>query len=177
FDLHGGGDDLVFPHHENERAQAEGAGHRFARHWIHSAMVQVGGEKMSKSSGNFTTLAEALDAHGPRAFRMAVLQTHYRRAMELGDTELAAAARTIDRLDALFRRAAVAGVGWTGAPPDGATVDRFRSEMDDDFATPTALAAVFDAVGSANAAIDGGALDRAASLVATVAELIGVLGL
>jgi cysteinyl-tRNA synthetase len=177
FDLHGGGDDLVFPHHENERAQAEGAGHRFARHWIHSAMVQVGGEKMSKSLGNFTTLGEALDAHGPRAFRMAVLQTHYRRAMELGDRELSAAAGAVDRLDALFRRAVAAGVDPTGAPLDDATVDRFRSAMDDDFATHAAVAAIFDAVTAANAAIDEGDDARAASLAFTVAELAGVLGI
>ena len=61
FDLHGGGDDLVFPHHENERAQAEGAGHPFARHWVHAGMVTSGGEKMAKSVGNFTTIADALD--------------------------------------------------------------------------------------------------------------------
>ena len=79
FDLHGGGDDLVFPHHENERAQAEGAGHPFARYWIHNGMVMVGSEKMAKSLGNFTTLADALDAYGPRAIRLAVLQTHYRK--------------------------------------------------------------------------------------------------
>ena len=176
FDLHGGGDDLVFPHHENERAQAEGAGYRFARHWIHSAMVQVGGEKMSKSLGNFTTLGEALDAHGPRAFRMAVLQTHYRRAMELGVAELAAAASAVDRLDALFRRAAVAGVDPTGAPLDAATVERFRTAMDDDFATHAAVAAIFDAVNATNAAIDDGEHERAASLLATVAELADVLG-
>jgi cysteinyl-tRNA synthetase len=177
FDLHGGGDDLVFPHHENERAQAEGAGHRFARHWIHSAMVQVGGEKMSKSLGNFTTLAEALDAYGPRAFRMAVLQTHYRRAMELGDRELSAAAAAVDRLDALFRRAAVAGIDPTGAPLDDASVERFRAAMDDDFGTPAAVAAVFDVVSAANGAIDDGDRERAASMLATVAELAGVLGI
>src|SRR5262249_14786880 len=72
FDIHGGGDDLVFPHHENERAQAQGAGHRFARYWIHNGMVMVGAEKMAKSLGNFTTLHDAVDAHGPRAMRMAV---------------------------------------------------------------------------------------------------------
>ena len=83
FDLHGGGDDLVFPHHENERAQAEAAGHSFARHWIHSGMVMVGGEKMAKSLGNFTTLGDALDRFGARAFRLAVLQVHYRSQMEL----------------------------------------------------------------------------------------------
>ena len=115
FDLHGGGDDLVFPHHENERAQAEAAGHGFARHWIHSGMVLVGGEKMSKSLGNFTTLADALDAHGPRAFRLAVLQAHYRRPMELGPTELEAAARGVERLEALARAAAANGVTGVGA--------------------------------------------------------------
>jgi cysteinyl-tRNA synthetase len=177
FDLHGGGNDLVFPHHENERAQAEAAGHTFARHWIHSAMVQVGGEKMSKSLGNFTTLADALDAHGPRAFRMAVLQAHYRRAIELGDAELVAAGSAVVRLDALFRRAATAGIDAAGAPLDDATVERFRAAMDDDFGTPAALAAVFDAVGAANTAIDADERERAASLLATVAELTSALGL
>ena len=105
FDLHGGGDDLVFPHHENERAQAEAAGHPFARHWIHSGMVEVGGEKMSKSLGNFTTLADALDAHGARAFRLAVLQMHYRSQTELGPSEMQAAGEAVERLDALVRRA------------------------------------------------------------------------
>src|SRR6476469_5110859 len=100
FDLHGGGDDLVFPHHENERAQAEAAGHRFARHWLHAGMVQVGGEKMAKSLGNFTTLSDALDAHGPRAFRMAVLQAHYRKAIELGEEDHARAATTVQGLEA-----------------------------------------------------------------------------
>src|SRR6478752_7166430 len=110
FDLHGGGDDLIFPHHENERAQAEGAGHEFARHWIHSGMVMVGREKMSKSLGNFTNLSEALDRHGPRAFRLLALQTHYRRQLEMGDKELSEAGKAVDRLDALFRRASIAGV-------------------------------------------------------------------
>src|SRR3954462_5944166 len=88
FDLHGGGDDLAFPHHENERAQAEAAGHPFARHWVHSGMVLVGGQKMSKSAGKFNTLAAALDAYGPLAFRLAALQSHYRRAVDLGPKEL-----------------------------------------------------------------------------------------
>jgi cysteinyl-tRNA synthetase len=99
FDLHGGGDDLVFPHHENERAQAEAAGHPFARYWIHNGMVMVGNEKMAKSLGNFTTLADALDTHGPRALRLAVLQTHYRKPMELGTTELTGAERAVGTLD------------------------------------------------------------------------------
>jgi cysteinyl-tRNA synthetase len=177
FDLHGAGNDLVFPHHENERAQAEAAGHPFARHWIHSGMVQTGGQKMSKSLGNFQTLADALDEVGPRAFRLGALQTHYRKDMELGPSELADAAKAGRRLDALARRAAAAGVDAAHAPLDDATVQRFRAEMDDDFGTPGAVAAIFEAAAAANNAIDAGDHKRAASLLATIIELAGVLGL
>jgi cysteinyl-tRNA synthetase len=173
FDLHGGGDDLVFPHHENEIAQAEGAGHEFARYWLHSGMVTVGSDKMSKSLGNFTTLADAIEAHGPRAFRLLVLQTHYRRAMEINDEQLRAAAAAVESLDNLVRRANAAGV--PDAPPR--EVLQFVDAMDDDVNTPEALATVFSLAKEANAAIDAGNLDDAASLVATVKELFGVLGI
>jgi cysteinyl-tRNA synthetase len=175
FDIHGGGDDLMFPHHENERVQAEGAGHTFARHWVHSAMVQVGGEKMAKSLGNFTTLRDALDAHGPRAFRMAVLQTHYRRPAELGDTELAAAAGAVERLDALVRRAEADGVPTT--EPHAEVVARFRDAMDDDFSTPAAIAVAFDTVSAAHQALGDADAARAATLLAAVREITGALGL
>jgi cysteinyl-tRNA synthetase len=177
FDLHGGGNDLMFPHHENERAQAEGAGHPFARHWIHSGMVTIGDEKMSKSLGNFVTVDEALARFGGAAFRLAVLQSHYRRSMDLGPTELDAATRGVERLAALLRRAAAAGVDHAGATPDLATVEQFRAAMDDDFNTPNALAVVFDAAARANRAIDDDDRATAASLVATVRELTGALGL
>jgi cysteinyl-tRNA synthetase len=176
FDIHGGGDDLIFPHHENERAQAQGAGHRFARYWIHNGMVMVGDEKMAKSLGNFTTLKEAVDAHGPRAMRMAVLQSHYRSPVEIGDEELNAAGEAVARLDALARRARVAGVR-PDAPLDEAALAEFRAAMDDDFGTPEAMAAVFRLARETNLAIDDGELDRAASGVATVRELAGALGL
>jgi cysteinyl-tRNA synthetase len=177
FDLHGGGDDLVFPHHENERVQAEAAAHPFARHWVHSAMVMVGGEKMAKSLGNFTTLADAIDAHGGRAFRMAILQTHYRKAVELGDAELEAAAKTVAGLDALARRTASAGIEASGASVDDAIVQRFRAAMDDDFNTPNAVGEIFKAVEAANKAVDSDDAPRAAALLATVIELAGALGL
>jgi cysteinyl-tRNA synthetase len=178
FDLHGGGDDLVFPHHENERAQAEAAGHPFARHWVHSGMVEIGGEKMSKSLGNFTTLSDALDAHDARAFRLAVLQVHYRSRTELGPTELAAAGEAVERLDALVRRAEGAGIE-APVPPvlDPDTVHAFRTAMDDDFGTPAAVATIFDAVKRANVAIDAGDNATASTLVATVQHLSGALGL
>jgi cysteinyl-tRNA synthetase len=173
FDLHGGGDDLVFPHHENERAQAEGAGHAFARHWIHSGMVMVGREKMSKSLGNFTNLSDALDRHGPRAFRLLALQTHYRKQLEMGDKELSDAGKAVDRLDALFRRARVAGIE-PGAVGD---IEPFRAAMDDDFDTPAALAFVFDLVRRANTALDADDRPAVASLLASVRELCGAFGL
>ena len=177
FDLHGGGDDLVFPHHENERAQAEGAGHRFSRYWIHNGMVMVGTEKMAKSLGNFTTLADALDRYGPRAIRLAVLQTQYRKQMELGDKELSDAASAVRGLDNLARRARVAGIDPAGADLDDAAVGSFRAAMDDDFGTPGAVAVIFDTAKWANAAIDQDDHAEAATLLATVIELAGALGL
>ncbi|MSO37675.1 MAG: cysteine--tRNA ligase [Acidimicrobiia bacterium] len=177
FDLHGGGDDLVFPHHENERAQAEGAGHAFARHWIHSGMVMTGGEKMSKSLGNYTTLGDAIDAHGPRAFRLAVLQVHYRSQMELGDAELRSAAEAVGRLDALVRRAEAAGVVSDASLLDVEVVAAFRVAMDNDFGTPAAVAAVFDAVRRANTEIDSANLAKAGSLLGAVRHLLAALGL
>src|SRR3954452_23811625 len=173
FDLHGGGDDLVFPHHENERAQAEAAGHAFATHWIHSGMVMVGGEKMSKSLNNFTTLGDAIDRYGAAAFRLAVLQVHYRSQMELTATELGAAAEGIQRVDNLRRGAAREGV----APgyPDPAAIEAFAAAMDDDFGTPAAVAVVFDAVRGANAVLDAGRTDAAAAKLGAVEELLGAL--
>jgi len=180
FDVHGGGVDLVFPHHENERAQSEGAGQRFARYWFHNAMVNVGGEKMARSLGNFTTLADAVDAHGPRALRLLVLQTHYRSNMEMGPENVAAAARALATLDAVARRARTAGVErldlGLGAL-DAEAVAAFDAALDDDFNTPAALAAVYDAVRRANLAIDAGGGTEAGRLVSTVHALTGALGL
>jgi cysteinyl-tRNA synthetase len=176
FDIHGGGDDLIFPHHENERAQAQGAGHRFARYWIHNGMVMVGDEKMAKSLRNFTTLKDALDAYGPRAMRMAVLQAHYRSPVEIGDRELEAAREAVARLDALARRARAAGIP-SDAALDDAAVARFRGAMDDDFGTPEAMSVIFSLAREANTAIDDGDVGRAASGLGTVRELSRALGL
>jgi cysteinyl-tRNA synthetase len=180
FDVHGGGVDLVFPHHENERAQSEGAGQRFARYWLHNAMVNVGGEKMARSLGNFTTLADAVDAHGPRALRLLVLQTHYRSNMEVGPENLAAAARALATLDAVARRARTAGVErldlGRGAL-DADALAAFDAALDDDFNMPAALAAVYDGVRRANLAIDAGGGTEAGRLVSTVHALTGALGL
>ncbi len=174
FDLHGGGDDLVFPHHENERAQAEGAGHPFARHWIHSGMVMVGAEKMGKSLGNFTTLGEALDTYGARAFRLAVLQVHYRSQMELTANELGAAQKAMQRIDDLLRRSARTTA--TDGTEDPETIAEFRKAMDQDFGTAGAVAVLFDAVRRANLAFDAGDVPTAGALVAAVLGILDVFG-
>jgi cysteinyl-tRNA synthetase len=176
FDLHGGGEDLMFPHHENERAQAGAAGHAFARHWIHSGMVTIGGDKMSKSLGNFTTVDEALGGFDWRAVRLAMLQTHYRRAADLGHAELAAAAKAVDRLDALFRRGKTAVVS-TDVDADAAVLEQFRDAMDEDFDTAHGLAVIFEAAREANRLIDRDDVERAAPLLTTIHMLLAVLGL
>jgi cysteinyl-tRNA synthetase len=173
FDMHGGGSDLVFPHHENEIAQAVGAGHEFARYWIHNAMLNVDGEKMSKSLGNFVTLGTILDRFDPRAFRLLVLQTHYRRQMEIGEKELADAEKAVERVDTLMRRVRRADlpVGEIGE------IEPFVDAMDDDFDTPAALAFIFELVRDANVALKFERPRDAADLAATVRELWSVLGL
>jgi cysteinyl-tRNA synthetase len=175
FDIHGGGDDLVFPHHENERAECVGCDRLFARTWVHNGMVLVGDEKMSKSLGNFRTLAELLDAWDPRALRLLVLQTHYRRTMEINEDGMTAASAALDRLDSFERR--VAGADLLQVIPDENVVEKFRTAMDDDLGTASALAVIFDAVREANRALDTEDVEIASALVAAVHELLVVLGI
>jgi cysteinyl-tRNA synthetase len=164
FDLHSGGLDLKFPHHENERAQAAGVGYEFARHWMHHAFVEVGGVKMSKSLKNFTSLVDLLDRHDARAYRLLVLRSHYRSPMEVTVDTIADAEAGLERLDSFARRFPSVSV-----EPDGAAIDRFRELMDDDLRTPQATALLFELVGRAN----GG--DEAAAAAAH--EIAGVFGL
>ncbi len=174
FDIHGGGDDLVFPHHENERAECVGCDRLFARTWVHNGMVLVGDEKMSKSLGNFRTLAELLDAWDPRALRLLVLQTHYRRTMEINEDGMTAANAALDRLDSFERR--VTGVDLLQTTPDESVVEKFKTAMDDDLGTASALAVIFDAVREANRALDTEDIESASALVSAVRELLLVLG-
>ncbi|HEX4978944.1 MAG TPA: cysteine--tRNA ligase [Acidimicrobiales bacterium] len=177
FDIHGGGDDLRFPHHENERAQAVAAGRRFARYWLHNGMVLgKGGQKMSKSLGNYLSLTDLLarDGFDPRALRMLVLRAKYRSPVEVADDHLADAGAQVQRLDALARRIPPAAAG---VEPDAAVVDRFRGTMDDDFNTPAAVAVLMDAVRDANTALDAGDEGRAARLAAAAFEIAGAVGL
>ena len=177
FDIHGGGDDLCFPHHQNEWAQVTAMGKPFARYWVHSAMVNVAGEKMSKSLGNFTNLAEAIDTAGPRALRLLAMQTHYRRAMEMGREALTAASTAIDRLDAFERRMTAANVDLGDGEMEPSVVEGFKAAMDDDFGTPVALDHAFGVVRGANAALDEGDLATAGLRARTALTLFSVLGI
>ena len=180
FDIHGGGNDLVFPHHTNERAEALAVGRSFARHWVHNAMLNIEGTKMSKSLGNYRTVVEMLDEHpdNGRAFRLLVLQTHYRKTMEVNADLMASARAACQRIDALARRAAVLDpLSESGSEGelDVSAVDAFRAAMDDDLGTPQAVAVIFDTLRRANTALDAGA-DDAGALAATVINLAGALG-
>jgi cysteinyl-tRNA synthetase len=173
FDIHGGGIDLAFPHHENERAQAVAAGRGFARRWAHNGHVQVSGEKMSKSLGNFRTLTDMLEVVDPRAYRVVVLQSHYRAPVEVTGTTLEQAANTLSGLDAFARRTA----DLPGAAADAGALERFRAAMDDDLDTPRAMAELSGLVRAAHTALDANGVAEAARLAAAARELAGALGL
>jgi len=174
FDLHCGGADLRFPHHENERAQAVALGKQFANHWMHNGfVVDAEGEKMSKSLGNVANLLDLLEQFDARAYRMLLLQTHYRSPVRVGRDNLDASANALAGLDAFAARTASLG----DAPLDAAVVDQFRAAMDNDLDSVAAMALIFDTVRRANTALDAGDSSTAASLRATVVEIAGALGL
>jgi cysteinyl-tRNA synthetase len=175
FDLHGGGQDLAFPHHENERAQAVADGRRFARTWVHNGFVEVEGTKMSKSLGNVSNLLDLVEQYDPRAYRLLVLRSHYRSPIDVTDDTLRDAEAALARLDAFARR--VAAAADLGAEPDPEALARFRAAMDDDLQTPTATGLLFDLVRRANAALDAGDAAGAAPLAAAATEIAGALGL
>jgi cysteinyl-tRNA synthetase len=175
FDLHGGGQDLAFPHHENERAQAVADGTRFARTWVHNGFVEVEGTKMSKSLGNVSNLVDLVEQYDPRAYRLLVLMSHYRSPIDVSDASLRDAEAALGRLDALARRWAALGVPV--ADPDTGALDRFRAAMDEDMQTPGVTRLVFDLVRQANSLLDAGDAAGAAPLVAAVAEITGAVGL
>ena len=174
FDLHCGGADLRFPHHENERAQAVALGREFARHWMHNGfVVDAEGEKMAKSVGNVTNLLDLLEHHDPRAYRMVLLQSHYRSPVRVGQENIDAAAKSLAGLDSFAARTA----GLPAGEVDAGVRAAFVAAIDDDLDTATAMATLFDTVRAANAALDAGDAAHAADLRATVVELAGALGL
>lgn len=178
FDIHGGGNDLVFPHHTNERAEALAANRTFSQYWIHNAMLNIDGEKMSKSLNNFTTVQDLLDADplNARALRLALLQTHYRKTVEISAEGMAQAREGIKRLDAMVRKATGAGIDVFSGELLPDPIEKFTIAMNHDFSTPDAMATVFDLVRDTNAAIDADD-PAAADLGATALELANVFGL
>lgn len=193
FDIHGGGADLAFPHHENERAQSEAAcGCTFANYWIHGGMLQINSEKMSKSLGNFLLLRDVLKTTDPRVLRMLMLQTHYRSPLDFSDERLLEAQSALTRLVNF-----VTNTEWLCSNPaqDPSTLDvdqyrqavdtmhsSFIEAMDDDFNTAGALGAIFTFVSEANTllsdtcvcCLNAEAVEEGAK---AVEELLGVLGI
>jgi cysteinyl-tRNA synthetase len=175
FDLHGGGQDLAFPHHENERAQAVADGRRFAGMWVHNGFVEVEGTKMSKSLGNTINLVDLVERYDPRSYRLLVLRSHYRAPIDVTDDTLRDAEAALARLDAFARR--VAGAIAGDVDPDPEAIEAFRTLMDDDLRTQAALALVFDLVREANAALDAGDAAAAGPKAAAAVEIAATLGL
>ena len=193
FDIHGGGADLVFPHHENERAQSEAAcGCTFANYWMHGGMLQINSEKMSKSLGNFKLLREVLEATRPEVLRFLMLQTHYRSPLDFSNERLAEAASALCRIEN-----AVKNLDWLldnaediPSPLDlRALIERTRAAkmgfilaMDDDFNTCKALGEVFDFIADVNAQTAGKTLSLSdvppvRDARALIVELMGVFGI
>ena len=176
FDLHCGGADLRFPHHENERAQAVALGKTFAQHWMHNGfVVDIEGEKMSKSLGNVTNLVDLVQHYDPRAYRMLLLQTHYRSPVKVGQDNIDAAVNSLAGLDGFAHR--MANTSLPTSVPDETVIAQFRSLMDNDLDSPSAMALIFDAVRRANIAAESGDAASAASLSSAVFEMCNALGL
>src|SRR5258707_1056589 len=176
FDIHGGGRDLIFPHHENEIAQSEGAlGRPLARFWLHNGFLNINQEKMSKSLGNFFTIGEILEEFDAAALRHYFLASHYRSPMDFSKEGLSEAARATDRIYETIERLDHSTTAREQAVPDSALLDSFRQEMDDDFNTPRALALIFDEVRALNRLLDEkktqGIENRGAALRAMCATL------
>jgi cysteinyl-tRNA synthetase len=187
FAIHGGGSDLVFPHHENEIAQSESAGRPFARIWMHNGMIETSDSKMSKSEGNIFQLSEALDRYGREAVVAYLISGHYRQPLAFGGEQMEEAVARVERLRNFFRDKAVGAPvggspdkirGVSGDPSPGAQagaaprLEAFRDALADDFNTPRALAEVFELVGEANRGeVDGG---EASGALAEMLDLVGL---
>jgi len=167
FDIHGGGQDLQFPHHENEIAQSEGAHSKtFVNYWMHNGFVRVDDEKMSKSLGNFFTIRDILKKYDPEVVRFFILRAHYRSPLNYSDGHLDDARAALSRLYTALKGFDVeAKINW-----DESYACHFREAMDDDFATPEALAVLFDIANELNRSKDS-------QLAAQLKGLAGILGL
>jgi cysteinyl-tRNA synthetase len=184
FAIHGGGSDLVFPHHENEIAQSQGAGRPFARIWMHNGMIETAAEKMSKSEGNIFQLSEALDRYGREAVVAYLISGHYRQPLAFGPEQMEQAVAQVERLRNFFREhptRAAGGAsseqqrGGSSEAPPAARVEAFRAALADDFNTPRAMAEVFELVAEANRDEVRG--DEASEVLAGMLDLVGLSSL
>jgi cysteinyl-tRNA synthetase len=174
FDIHGGGLDLRFPHHENEQAQSRAAGDAFAQYWLHNGWVTLGGEKMSKSLGNTALVDEVVRRIRPVELRYYLAAPHYRSAIEFTDAAMTEAAAAYRRIESFVRRAAErvgTDAGGTELPAE------FRAAMDDDLGTPAAVAVIHEVVRQGNTALAAGDDAATASALGAVRAMLGVLGL
>jgi cysteinyl-tRNA synthetase len=174
FDIHGGGLDLRFPHHENEQAQSHAAGHAFTRYWMHNGWVTLGGEKMSKSLGNTALVEDVVQRVRPVELRYYLVAPHYRSTIAFTDAALAEAGAAYRRIESFVRRAAER-VGPDAGKP--VLPEAFTAAMDDDLGTPAAVAAIHEAVREGNTALADGDDDAVAGALGSVRAMLGVLGL
>lgn len=196
FDIHGGGLDLRFPHHENELAQSQAAGHPFARHWIHNGLVNTGGQKMSKSLGNSLFAHDLLVQARPIVLRYFLGSAHYRSVLEFSETSLAEAEAAFSRIEGFLERAGErifadavgraqkSGVSYSATYHDiytgeggGGIPDEFAAAMHDDFAIPQALAVLHGTVRAGNAALESGEVKKLIRRAGEVIAMLDVLGL
>jgi cysteinyl-tRNA synthetase len=173
FDIHGGGLDLRFPHHENELAQSRAAGQAFARVWMHNAMVNLGGAKMAKSVGNTLLVSEVVKRVRPIALRYYLAAPHYRSIIEFSEESLAEAAVAWERIEGFVRRA----VEVAGPVTPGVVCADFVEAMDNDLGTPAALAAIQGVIAEGNKALSAGDLDAVRGAAASVRGMLDILGL
>ena len=172
FDIHCGGLDLVFPHHENEIAQAKCSGDDFAQYWLHNGWVTMGGEKMSKSLGNVLSVPNVLKKVRPQELRYYLGSAHYRSMLEYSDTALDEGAAAFRRIESFVMRTQERA----GEVPVGRWTEAFARALDDDLAVPAALAEVHGKVREGNIALDGGDLEGAREIASQVRAMLGILG-
>ena len=178
FDIHGGGLDLRFPHHENELAQSGAASHGFANYWVHNGLVTVDGQKMSKSLGNSIFASELLSEASPMAVRYLLGSAHYRSTLDAGPGALAEAAAAFERITGFIDRAQRTLEGHHEIVDELPLVpEAFAAAMDDDFGVPQALAVLHETVGAGNKAIEARDLAGLAALTGQVRAMVAVLGL
>lgn len=178
FDIHGGGLDLRFPHHENELAQSTAAGDPFARYWVHNGLVTVGDQKMSKSLGNFILAADVLRERDPLVIRYALAAAHYRSSLDITPSSFDEAESALERIRTFLERAVRALQDDSDDVVIAADVPaRFAAAMDDDLGVPQALAVLHETVRAGNTALDDGDRAATAAAFADAAIMTGVLGI